>query len=60
MRSRSYFCMTLCSSAEVTFKNNFESLEVDGYYVSLGVFISFSSHSGGGDSVGSAIGRPSQ
>jgi hypothetical protein len=60
-RSRSLFCMTLCGSAEVTFKINFRSLEVDGCDV-LQVCAPLPHHSlrGGKLSVGSGIGRPSQ
>jgi hypothetical protein len=45
MRSESFLCVVLCGSAEVTFRKNYRSLEVDGCGVSSGVFSSSSAKS---------------
>jgi hypothetical protein len=60
MRSESYFCLILCGSSEVRFKNNSRSLEVDGCGVSTVVFSSSSSQSREKLSGSSRIVRPSQ
>jgi hypothetical protein len=43
MRSESSFCVILCGSAEVTFRETSGSLETDGCSVSSGLFSSSSS-----------------
>jgi hypothetical protein len=43
IRSERSFCVILCGAAEVTFRKNSGSLEVDGRGVSSGVFSSSSS-----------------
>jgi hypothetical protein len=60
MRSETSFCVIVCAWAEVTFKKNSKSLEVDGCGVSTGVSSSSSSHSREKLSEGSGISRPSQ